>query len=129
MVEYTTRLYHCHKLKRNVQIMEEKAAGILGEKRVSAVALRSGNTLAVDGVFCLRDSVALATLLPKIATEKGHIVVDRSMATNLIGVYASGDCTGRPYQYAKAIGEGNVAAHSVIEYLAQKEKVDRNESE
>lgn len=23
MVEYTTRLYHCHKLKRNVQIMED----------------------------------------------------------------------------------------------------------
>lgn len=129
MVYYFPNYKEIGPLPENVRIMEEKAAGILGEKRVSAVALRSGNTLAVDGVFCLRDSVALATLLPKIATEKGHIVVDRSMATNLAGVYAAGDCTGRPYQYAKAVGEGNVAAHSVIEYLAQKEKADNNESE
>lgn len=102
----------------NVRIMDDKVKEILGETRVSGVELRSGGNLAVDGVFCLRDSVALATLLPELATENGHIAVDRQMATNLPGVYAAGDCTGRPYQYTKAVGEGNVAAHSVIEYLA-----------
>ena len=30
---------------------------------------------------------------------------------------AAGDCTGRPYQYAKAVGEGNVALHSAVEYI------------
>ena len=40
------------------------------------------------------------------------------MATNLPGCFAAGDCTGRPYQYVKAAGEGNVAAHSMVEYLA-----------
>lgn len=109
-------------LPENVKIMEDKAKAIVGEKRVSGVVLRSGDTLTVDGVFCLRDSVSLATLLPKIAVDGGRIVVDRIMATNLPGVFAAGDCTGRPYQYAKAVGEGNVAAHSVIEYLAQQEK-------
>ena len=106
----------------NVKIMEEKARGIVGEKRASAVELRNGEMLSVDGVFCLRDSVSMATLLPKVATENGHIVVDRTMATNLTGCFAAGDCTGRPYQYAKAIGEGNVAAHSVVAYLAESEK-------
>lgn len=106
------------RLPENIQMMEDKAKGILGENRVSGVELRSGEVLPVDGVFCLRSSVALATLLPKLVTENGHIAVDRQMATNLPGVYAAGDCTGRPYQYAKAVGEGNVAAHSVIEYLA-----------
>ncbi|MGM9669535.1 MAG: NAD(P)/FAD-dependent oxidoreductase [Faecousia sp.] len=109
-------------LPENVKIMEDKAKAIVGEKRVSGVVLRSGDTLTVDGVFCLRDSVSLATLLPKIAVDGGRIVVDRTMATNLPGVFAAGDCTGRPYQYTKAVGEGNVAAHSVIEYLAQQEK-------
>lgn len=109
-------------LPANVKVMEEKVRSILGEKRVSGVELRNGESLAVDGVFCLRDSVALATLLPKIETDNGRIVVDRDMATNLKGVYAAGDCTGRPYQYAKAVGEGNVAAHSVISYLAEQEK-------
>ncbi len=51
--------------------------------------------------------------------EQGRIVVDRGMHTNLPGVFAAGDCTGRPYQYVKAAGEGNVAAHSVVEYLAE----------
>ena len=112
-------------LPDNVRIMEEKARGILGGERVTGVALRGGDTVEVDGVFCLRDSVALATLLPKIATEKGHIVVDRGMATNLEGVFAAGDCTGRPYQYTKAVGEGNVAAHSVIGYLAEQETAEK----
>jgi len=42
------------------------------------------------------------------------------MSTNIKGIFAAGDCTGRPYQYAKAIGEGNVAAHSVLEFLSQE---------
>ena len=109
-------------LPENVKPMNEKVKGILGENKVSGVELRGGVVLAVDGVFCLRDSVALATLLPNIETEKGHIIVGRGMATNLKGVFAAGDCTGRPFQYAKAVGEGNVAAHSVIEYLAGLEK-------
>ena len=103
----------------NVEVVKERASAILGEERVSGVKLRGGGTLAVDGVFCLRDSLALSALLPSIGTEDGHIAVDRGMATNLLGVYAAGDCTGRPYQYAKAVGEGNTAAHSVVAYLAK----------
>ena len=86
------------------------------ERLVDRIVVDHG-TLPVDGLFCLRDSIALNTLLPKLALDGGHIAVDRAMATNLPGCYAAGDCTGRPYQYAKAVGEGNVAAHSAIEYL------------
>lgn len=106
----------------NVEMMKERVKGFIKDTRLAGIELVSGEVLNVDGVFCLRDSVALATLLPKLITENGHIVVDRSMATNLKGVYAAGDCTGRPYQYTKAVGEGNVAAHSVIEFLADIEK-------
>ena len=49
----------------------------------------------------------------------GHIQVDRAQRTNLPGCFAAGDCTGRPYQYAKAAGEGNVAVHSALAFLAQ----------
>ena len=69
-------------------------------------------------MFCLRESVSPATLLPGLAITNGHIETDRHMATNLPGCFAAGDCTGRPYQYVKAAGEGNVAAHSMVEYLA-----------
>lgn len=130
-VEYlanlATKIYYFPQYKEvgidmeNVEIMKDSVKAFAGEERLEVAELRSGEVLSVDGVFCLRDSVALATLLPDIVTEKGHIVVDRSMATNLKGVYAAGDCTGRPYQYTKAVGEGNVAAHSVIAYLASGE--------
>ena len=106
-------------LPPNVLSAPDKPRAIAGEERVTGITLRSGETLPVDGVFCLRDSISLATLLPNLATQNGHIAVDRTMATNLPGVFAAGDCTGRPYQYAKAVGEGNVAAHSVIDYLAR----------
>ncbi len=105
----------------NIEIQTEKAVGIVGDgKRVSGVKLRDGSTADVNGVFCLRDSVALSALMPQLRTEDGHISVDRSMSTNIKGIFAAGDCTGRPYQYAKAIGEGNVAAHSVLEFLSQE---------
>lgn len=105
----------------NVEIFRERPAEILGEGRVDGIRRKSGETLPVDGVFCLRNAIALSTLLPNLESKDSHICVDPAMATNLPGVYAAGDCTGRPYQYAKAVGEGNVAAHSLVEYLAHKE--------
>lgn len=105
----------------NVKLQSTRIAKVEGGLRVTDVLLTNGEKLDVDGVFCLRDSISLGTLLPSLEIKDGHIAVDRKMATNLPGCYAAGDCTGRPYQYTKAVGEGNVAAHSVIEYLSEKE--------
>lgn len=103
----------------NVEIMSERAVKMNAENgRLASLTLKNGETIPVSGAFCLRDSVSLTTLLPDLAMEQGHIAVNRSMATNLPGCFAAGDCTGRPYQYVKAAGEGNIAAHSAIAYLA-----------
>ena len=75
------------------------------------------SALNIDGAFMLRDCVSPSILVGGLNTENGHVVVNRDMSTNLKGLFAAGDCTGRPYQYAKAVGEGNIAAHSVSEYL------------
>ena len=82
------------------------------------------DTLVVDGaaqpadvVFVLRAGFAADTLLPGIATENGHIVVDESYAASIPGVFAAGDCTGAPYQIPAAVGEGNRAALSVVRWL------------
>ena len=107
-------------LPANVEVQSAKIAEITGEKRVDGITDTNGVKIAADGVFCLRESISLNSLLPRLETEDGHIAADRSMRTNLPGVFVAGDCTGRPYQYAKSVGEGNIAAHSVIEYLAQK---------
>lgn len=87
-----------------------------GDSRVQWLTC-GGEQILVDGVFCLRGSVSPAVLLRGLAMDGSHILVDRQQQTNLPGCFAAGDCTGRPYQYAKAVGEGNVALHSVIAYL------------
>lgn len=102
----------------NVTLEKTVPVEITGEGRVDGIVLRNGEKLPLDGVFCLRDSILPTALLSGLAMEEGHILVNRKMETNLPGCFAAGDCTGRPYQYAKAVGEGNVAAHSVVEYLA-----------
>ena len=58
--------------------------------------------------------------MPGLDYENGAIVVNRRMQTSVPGVFAAGDCTGKPYQLAKAVGEGNVAALSACDYLAEK---------
>lgn len=77
--------------------------------------------LKADGIFILRDAVAPDKLVPGLQVEGGHITVNRNMETNIPGLFACGDVTGRPYQYMKAAGEGNVAAFSAVAYLTELE--------
>lgn len=95
-----------------------KSLSIRGEGSVSALAA-DDTEYPVDGVFILRDTVASATLLPGLDLAENHIAVDRQMRTSLPGVFAAGDCTGRPYQIAKAVGEGNIAALSADAYIKE----------
>ena len=94
---------------------------VKGEQTVTGLEA-DGALLPCDGVFILRQTVAPTDLLPTLETEEGYIKVDRSMATNVEGVFAAGDCTGLPLQVSKAVGEGHVAALSACEYLDRKQE-------
>ena len=87
---------------------------ILGEDRVTAVRDAQGEETPCDGVFLLRASIAPAQLAPGLELDGGYIKVDGRMATSLEGVYAAGDCTGQPLQLAKAVGQGQTAAHFAL---------------
>ncbi len=110
----------CGIKRDNVEIVKKAIKEIKGGFRTESLLLGDETDLAVDGVFIMRNAIAPTTLLAKLEMEEGHIAVNRQMETNLKGVFAAGDCTGKPYQYTKAVGEGNIAAHSVIEYLGEK---------
>lgn len=101
----------------NIEIVMKMPKEIAGGMKVEKLVFSDGE-IAVDGVFILRSSISPATLFRGLETDGGHIVVDRQCRTNLAGVFAAGDCTGRPYQYTKAAGEGNIAAHAAVDYLA-----------
>ena len=99
------------------EVAVKRLAGlsILGEDRVTGVRDAAGELTPCQGVFLLRASIAPARLAPGLELEGGYIKVDAHMATNLPGVYAAGDCTGQPLQLAKAVGQGQIAAHFSLE--------------
>lgn len=115
---YVMPLYRGYEIKaENAEILLKSPVRFSGDERLREVEFKDGK-IEVDGAFLLKSAISPATLLHGLKTEGGHIVVDRGCATNLAGVFAAGDCTGRPYQYIKAAGEGNVAVHSAVEYLS-----------
>ena len=110
----------CEIQRENVEVVKKAIKEVKGGFRADTIVLGDENELSVDGIFIMRNAIAPTTLLAKLEMEDGHIAVNRQMQTNLAGVFAAGDCTGKPYQYTKAVGEGNIAAHSAIEYLGEK---------
>jgi len=106
-----------------VELFTDKNAryAVLGEERVRALSV-NGEEHPCEAVFVLRNMSAPDTLVPGIALDGRHIRTDRAMQTSLPGIFAAGDCTGRPYQVAKAVGEGNVAALSAAAWLDKKSK-------
>ena len=85
-----------------------------------SVLVLDGSEIVSDGIFVLRDSVSPGQLVPGLETEGAHIRTERDMSTGIAGLFAAGDITGTPYQDAKSVGEGNVAALSAVNYLAKK---------
>ena len=112
----------------NIETVRKMPIKIEGKTRLEKLIFKDGE-MAIDGLFSLRESQPPTTLINGLETENGHVRVSRNMQTNIDGLFAAGDCTGRPYQYAKAVGEGNVAAHAVSEYLSGKGNANEGEKE
>ena len=76
-----------------------------------------------DMVFVLRDTISPTHLIPGLQMDGNHVAVNLQMETNLPGCFACGDLAGKPYQYIKSAGQGNVAALAAVGYLSSlKEK-------
>lgn len=109
-------------LKDGVKLAEGKPQEVLGEEgKVCGLALEQ-NILPCDGIFFAKNSMPPESLLYGLETDGKNIVVNRNMETNLPGVYAAGDCTGTPYQIAKAVGEGLVAALSAAAEVDRRKR-------
>ena len=107
--------------RENLRVIREKPTSIEGERTASGVRTAEGFYEA-NGVFVLRESVAPDRLAPGLEMDGIHVAVDLQMRTNLPGLFACGDIAGKPYQYVKAAGQGNVAALSAVAYLREQQK-------
>ena len=104
-----------------VEILDKKPTEIQGEMLVNKLNFQD-ESLDIDGVFIIKDSMSPKNLVPGLELNGEHIKVDANMKTNIDGLFACGDCVGRPYSYLKSAGQGLTAALNAVEYIAKKSK-------
>ena len=111
-------------LDENIVHIKGQVSKITGKGNVRYVVVDK-KRIPVDAIFILRDSIAPDKLMAELRTESGYIEVNRKMETNVPGLYAAGDCIGKPLQIAKAVSDGLIAAQEAARYLDKKEKTKK----
>ena len=101
----------------------ELTDGVLSAAILENTATGERTTLPVDGIFVFlgqapnnewfRDAVTL--------DDKGYIIADQDMATNIGGVFSAGDINRKRYrQITTAVSDGTIAALSAEAYLRRR---------
>lgn len=103
-------------MRSGIEIIQAKPKSISGDSQVEKLITDQGE-IKVHGVFIIRQSDPVENVLPGLELDGEVIKVNRDMSTSIPGVFAAGDCTGKPWQIAKATGEGLVAVLSAISYI------------
>ncbi|WP_326911262.1 NAD(P)/FAD-dependent oxidoreductase [Sedimentibacter sp. MB31-C6] len=103
-------------LNSDIQFISGTIDEIIGEIKVEGIVV-DNNTINADAVFILREVVAPTALIDGLSIENGFICVDKNMETNIKGVYAAGDITGKPLQISKAVSEGLIAAQHAAQEI------------
>lgn len=105
----------------NIQIIKDKPIGFSGNMKAEKIICENSSYDAFS-TFVVRNNISADKLVPGLKTDGTHIIVDLQMETNIKGLFACGDIAGKPYQYIKSAGQGNIAALSAVAYLANKSK-------
>lgn len=110
----------CTLQHEKIEVVQRRKPESIEVKDKHTILHTDKGDIEADGLFILRESVAASQLVPGLVVEDNHVQVDRTLSTNISGLFACGDITGAPYQYIKAAGEGNVAALSAVNYLSDR---------
>ena len=110
-----------------VEMINSAVKSIIGSDKVESIMLEDGRIIPTDGVFIelgAKSSADLAMDLDVIPQTDDSIRVDDRCATDIPGVFACGDVTGKPWQVAKAVGQGCVAGLSAADYVKGLDETD-----
>lgn len=107
------------KLDDGIEIINKKAEKFTGNLKAESLILEDGQELKADGFFIIKNSSKPESLVPSIEIEDGHIKVNYDMTTNIKGLFACGDITGRPYQINKAAGQGQIAGLNAASFISK----------
>ncbi|MDY3051891.1 MAG: NAD(P)/FAD-dependent oxidoreductase [Ndongobacter sp.] len=108
-------------LPDSIPVRCDKPKELQGDDRARRLVFAQDHVEA-DGFFFIRDAKEPTQLIPGLETEGAHVVVNSSMATNLPGVFAAGDCIGRPYQINAACGQGQIAGLEAAAFATARKK-------
>lgn len=106
------------KLKK-FRVVEEPIETLFGEDKLGGVRLKTGEEVALSGLFVAYGSASGATFALKMGIDMAgqSIKVNEKMATNIPGLFAAGDVIGGFKQVSVAVGQGAVAGRYIIEYV------------
>ena len=102
-----------------VEMVSGKVETINGDVKVISVTV-SGKEIPTDGVFIelgAKSAADLAMDMDVMPEMDDSIKVKDDCSTEVPGVFACGDVTGKPWQVAKAVGQGAVAGISAADYV------------
>ena len=108
-------------LASDVQFISGAVTAIVGESIVHAVRVNA-TSIETNVVFILRNVIVPTALCKGLSIKDGFLAVNRDMETNIPGIFACGDCSGKPLQIAKAVGEGLIAAQQASKYIDDQKK-------
>ena len=111
------------KIIYNTHVEEIKGKNRVDFLEVHDVKTNKKSKINLDGVFISIGEEPQNKLAKKLGVkldEKGFIIVDKQMRTNIKGLYAAGDITGGLRQVVTAAAEGAIAALSSTEAVGKK---------
>ncbi len=120
-VTYVATYEKVETLDPGVKLVHAKPISITGSTKVTGLKTDLGE-IDADGVFLIREAMLVGGMIEGLELDEHFVRVDKSMATSIPGLFAAGDCTGAPFQIAKAVGEGQVAALSAARYVYKQRK-------
>jgi thioredoxin reductase (NADPH) len=118
-VIFVSKKPRSNELENTIEYVHGTIKEVIGNTKVESIIV-GDKTIDCEAVFMLREVVAPTALIDGLKLENGFIEVDRNMQTNIEGVYAAGDITGKPLQISKAVSEGLIAAQHAANKIDEK---------
>lgn len=110
------------KLKENkISLIPAKIEEFVGENFLQSMKLENGNEIPAEHVFlALGNASAVGLALPLGVIPDGKFIkVNEINETNIKGIFAAGACINARMQIGIAVGQGTIAAFSVINFLTK----------
>ena len=107
-----------HRYKLNERPIKQ----LLGDELLEKILFNDDTVDIISGLFIASERPSGLDFAYKLglSVEEGRIITDDEQKTNIKGIYAAGDCTSTFKQLSVAVGQGAIAAKSIIDFCKGK---------